>query len=126
MADGSCTVSWMKHDTMEFRYVGTITRSLLVDAYAAYRAERKTKTEHFQYVDVLGVTSLEPDAVELIGKVLADFRAGGGKHVVMVANEGFARMMGSSMSFSAGTSLSFCPSRMEGVAELARLRRTEG
>jgi hypothetical protein len=112
----------MGEDTLSFTYEGNITTAIMADAYVAYRAARRARKERFQFVDVLGVTSLQPEAVDTIGKVLGDLRAGGGKYVIMVASEGFTKMMGSSMSFGAGTSLVFCGSREVGFVELARLR----
>lgn len=113
----------MAEDTLAFTYNGEVTEGALQKAYDDYTVMRRAKKERFQFVDVLAVTSLEPAAVETIGKILADFRATGGKHVVMVAAPGFAKMMGSSMSFGAGTSLAFAETHAAGVVELEKLRR---
>jgi hypothetical protein len=123
MSGDVCVVSWLTEDTLAFSYAGAVTERALAAAYVEYGALHRVRKERYQFVDVLAVTSLEPGGVETIGKILADFRAGGGKHVVMVATPGFAKMMGSSMSFGAGTSLVFAESHEAGVVELSRLRR---
>lgn len=121
MSQNSCTVSAYGDETIEFLYKGNIGVHIMEQAYADYQKLHKKKPEKYQLVDVLDVQGLEPQAVDIIGKVLGDFRAGGGKIVVMAATASFAKMMGSSMSFSAGTSLKLFESRAEAIRQLRQL-----
>jgi hypothetical protein len=94
----------------------------MVDKYKGLRAERGP--ELYNVVDTLAVTGVDKEIGEILGAVLELFRQGGGTHVIMAATEDFVRMLGRSMSFSAGVKLHLVPTRSAALEQLRTLKES--
>ena len=121
----SCDVAPLSLDTIEFVYRGHVTAAdlrAMVEKYKALRAERGSET--YNVVDTLAVSGVDKEIGEILGEVLELFRQGGGKHVIMAATEDFVRMLGRSMSFSAGVKLHLAPTRAAALETLRTLKES--
>lgn len=123
-AKRSCDVEPLSLDTVEFVYRGHVNVSDLhemVKKYKDLRAQRGC--ERYNLVDTLQVTGVDKELGPILGEVLELFREGGGQHVVMAATEDFVRMLGRSMSFSAGVKLHLVPDRKAAIEKLRTLKQ---
>lgn len=123
----SCDVESIGLDTVEFVYRGHVAVAdlhAMVEKYKALRAQNGA--EKYNIVDTLQVTGVDKELGGILGEVLELFRAGGGEHVVMAATEDFVRMLGRSMSFSAGVKLHLVPSHKAALEKLRELRHGTG
>jgi hypothetical protein len=92
----------------------------MVKKYKDLRTQRGP--EKYNLVDTLEVTGVDKELGPILGEVLELFREGGGQHVVMAATEDFVRMLGRSMSFSAGVKLHLAPDRKAAMEKLRALK----
>jgi hypothetical protein len=123
----SCDVAPLSLDTVEFVYRGHVSAAdlhVMVEKYKALRTERGAET--YNVVDTLAVTGVDKEIGQILGEVLEMFRQGGGKHVIMAATEDFVRMLGRSMSFSAGVKLHLAPTRAAALEKLRTLKDESG
>jgi hypothetical protein len=119
----SCDVEPLSLDTVEFTYRGHVVAAdlhAMVEKYKELRASRGP--ERFNVVDTLQVTGVDKELGPILGEVLELFREGGGQHVVMAATEDFVRMLGRSMSFSAGVKLHLVPDRKAAIDKVRTLK----
>src|SRR5687767_4974584 len=94
-------VRWHDEQTLEFIYRGDVTVGEMIRVLGEYRRLRKGRPERFQIVDVEAISWLDPDSSGVVIELLRDFAAGGGREVVVIANEANARMRALSLGFSA-------------------------
>ena len=119
----SCDVDPLSFDTVEFVYRGHVAATdlhAMVKKYKELRAARGA--EKYNVVDTLLVTGVDKELGPILGEVLELFREGGGQHVVMAATEDFVRMLGRSMSFSAGVKLHVVPDRKAAIDKVRALK----
>ena len=119
----TCDVDALGLDAVEFVYQGQVKGDDLRAMVAKYKDLRATRgAERYNIVDTLQVTGVDKELGPILGEVLELFREGGGKDVIMAATEDFVRMLGRSMSFSAGVKLHLVPDRKAAIEKLRDLR----
>jgi hypothetical protein len=122
----TCDVDALGLDAVEFVYQGQVKGDDLRAMVAKYKDLRATRgAERYNIVDTLQVTGVDKELGPILGEVLELFREGGGKDVIMAATEDFVRMLGRSMSFSAGVKLHLVPDRKAAIEKLRELRAAD-
>lgn len=123
----SCDVEPIGLDTVEFVYRGHVAAADLLAMVEKYKSLRERNgAEKYNIVDTLQVTGVDKELGSILGEVLELFRSGSGKDVIMAATEDFVRMLGRSMSFSAGVKLHLVPSHKAALERLRELRQAAG
>jgi hypothetical protein len=114
-------VDWLRPGVMEFVYQGQVTEEDLTAAIDRYKELTAREAPKVQLVDTLQVTGVPPSLNRLLATLLDEYRAQGGKHVVMAASSHLNKMLGRSMSFGAGLKLALCESREDALEHIDQL-----